>query len=176
MEILPEYEPDNMPPVTLTHPLTNPPTDCIDTSLEIAQFSVGPVTAQQLDLMESDATITPDGLSQQSNEELSTTSEDNEENIIDSTDLFDPSTENISPTPMRNPSLPNGHNLTMNIDSSVPTRIATQPALVTGKGCEPMNLTKTFLQLNITALEIQQTNVRNTVPRTLNCSCMFYLL
>ena len=69
-------------------------------SLEISQFSVGPVTAQQLELMESDATITPDDLSQKSEEEIFTASEDSGENLLDSADLFDPSTKNISPIPI----------------------------------------------------------------------------
>ena len=59
-EISPENGPDNTPPFPSTHPSPNAPTDRVDPSLEISQFSVGPVTAQQLDLMESNATITHD--------------------------------------------------------------------------------------------------------------------
>ena len=46
------------------------------------------------------------------------------------------STENISPTPTPNPPLQNGRKPAKHIDSSAPTRIATQPTLINGKGRE----------------------------------------
>lgn len=72
-EILSDNQPDN----TLPIPSTDSPTDNNEPSLEISQFSVGPVTAHQLDQMESDATITPDE-HQLTDEVLSTASDDDE--------------------------------------------------------------------------------------------------
>ena len=93
------------------------------------------MTAHQFDQMESDATITPDE-HQPTGEELSTASKDEDENLQDSAKLFEPSTENISPTPTPNPPLPNGRKPAKHIDSSAPTGIATQPTLIAGKGRE----------------------------------------
>ena len=121
----------NTPPV----PSTNTPMDNNDQSLKISQSSVGPATAHQFDQMESDASITPDE-HQLTDKELSTVSKDEDENFQDSAKLFEPSTENISPTPTPNPPLPNGRKPAKHINSSAPTRIATQPTLITGKGRE----------------------------------------
>lgn len=94
-------------------------------------------TTHQLDQMENDATITLDE-HQPTNEELSTASEDedDDENVQDSAELFEQSTDNISATPTPNPALSNGRKLAKHIDSSAATRIATQPQLITGKGRE----------------------------------------
>ena len=87
--------------------------------------------------MESDTTITPDE-NKPTDEELSTASEDedDDENFQDSAELFEQSTDNISPTPMPNPALPNGRKPAKHVDSSAPTRIATQPQIITRKGRE----------------------------------------
>lgn len=127
-----------IPPVDNTPPAhsTDPPLDNNDESLEISQLSVGPATAHQLDHLESDATITPDE-HQPTDEELTTASEDedDDETFEDSAELFEQSTENISPTPTHNPPS-NGRKPAKLIDSSAPTRIATQPSIITGKGRE----------------------------------------
>lgn len=93
--------------------------------------------ANQLDQMESDNTITPDE-NTPTDEELSTASEDedDDENFQDSAELFEQSTDNISPTPTPNPALSNGRKPAKHVDSSAPTRIATQPQIITGKGRE----------------------------------------
>ena len=131
-EIPPVNDADNTPPV----PSTNTPSDNND-SLEISPLSVGPATANQLDQMESDNTITPDE-NTPTDEELSTASddEDDDENFQDSAELFEQSTDNISPTPTPNPALSNGRKPAKHVDSSAPTRIATQPQIITGKGRE----------------------------------------
>ena len=126
-EIPPVNDPNNTPPV----PSTDTPSD--NDSLEISPLSVGPATANQFDQMENDTTITPP-----TDEELSTASEDedDDENFQDSAELFEQNTDNISPTPPPNPALPNGRKPTKHVDGSAPTRIATQPQIITGKGHE----------------------------------------
>ena len=171
-EIPPFNNVDNTRPV----PSTNTPTDNND-SFEISQLSVGPATAHQLDQMESDATITLEE-HQLTDKELSTASEDDDEdeNFQDSAELFEPSTENLSPTPTPNPPLSNGCKPAKNIDSSAPTRIPTQPQLITGKGRELPDESDENTPLNAIVLGIRQTNTRNTVQRNLNGPGMFCLL
>ena len=120
---------NNTPPV----PLTDTPSDNND-SVVIPSLSIGPATANQLDKMESDTTLTPPP-----DEELSTASENEEEdddNFHDTAELFESNTENISPTPTPTPALPNGRKPAKNVDSSAPTRTATQPQIITGKSHE----------------------------------------
>lgn len=128
-EISPENGPGNTPLFPSTHPSTNLPTDRVDPFLEISQFSVGRVAAQQLDLMESDATITPDKLTKNFPPPPKT-----KMTIFRIPQIFLTQARKIFRWPLSLVLL-----YRMDEHSSVPTRIATQPALITGKGCELFN-------------------------------------
>ena len=171
-EIPPVNDADNTPPV----PSTNTPSDNND-SLEISPLSVGPATANQLDQMESDNTITPKihrptknfllPLKTKTTTKISRIQPNFLNRVLTTfrllrrlTPLYlmDANPLSTSTAQHRQGSL---HNLKL--------LLAKDANFLT-------NRTKTLLLLNAIVLEIGQTNTRNIAPRNLNGLGMFCLL